>query len=760
MKENIPVLLLKKLTLLPMQEVRLELNNDISKKLIDLSMDSYHNKILIILPASFLEESPTITDLPYVGVLATINSKLILPNKNYRVVIKGLNRVKVNSYANTKDKSVLLANVKRLYIDNGESLEQIALKKKLFNLVKLYISVNSESSNSILSKISLETSLDEMTDTIVTFMHFSKDKKIFYMNEFDESKRAKELIKDLNVELEMIKLNNKIDLEIKESFDKEQREYLLKQKIEKLNSELGLTNTKEDEILTFHKQIIDLKADENIKVKLFNELKKYEYTPSNNPEISIIRNYIETLLSLPFNISSKEENNADKIRKALNKTHYGLNEIKERIIEYAILKKKNPNLVNPIICLVGAPGVGKSSIAMSISTSLKREFSKISVGGLNDSSELIGHRRTYLGASPGKIITALIKSKVNNPVILIDEVDKMVKDYKGDPSSTLLDILDYNLNNNFIDNYIEEPFNLNNVLFILTANNEEDIPMPLKDRLEIIHIPSYTIYDKKDIAINYLIPNITSNYNLNKNKIAEDVILNIIKNYTLESGVRELSRVLDKLIRYLIINNLNATKITSNDLNQILGNPIFTSTNKINEVGETNIIGVTPLGGILIKVECAFIPNTSGLIITGNVKEKLIDCINLSINYLKENGYLDSKKYANIGIHYHLCNTNYLIDGRSGTIGLIMALLSLINNKLIDNTNAFIGNIDLYGNTLKVSNLKEKIITAYNNNIKTIYLPSSNHIDENLIPEFILKEINLIYLDNIKEIITLLFKKK
>lgn len=760
MRENLPVLLLKKLTLLPTQEVRLELNNELSKKIIDLSMDKFSNKVLVILPSNALEESPTVTDLPFVGVLAYINSKLILPNKNYRVVIKGLNRVKVNEYLNYKaDKSVLLANIKRLYIDNGETLEQTALKKKVYNLLNLYINASSEVSNSVLSKVSLDTPLDEMTDIIVNFLHFSKDKKVYYMNEFDDVKRAKELVLDLNVEIEMIKLNNKIDHEISDDFAKEQKEYLLKQKIEKLNAELGLSSSKDAECLNLKNLIEDKDAPIYIKEKLNNELNKYIYTPNNNPEVSVIRNYIETLLSLPFNISSKEESNPDKIEKALNKTHYGLSEIKTRIIEYALLKKINSGLANPIICLVGAPGVGKSTIAKSISSALKRNFYKISVGGLNDSSELIGHRRTYLGAAPGKIMNAIIKCKTNNPVVLIDEVDKMVKDYKGDPASTLLDILDSKQNINFVDNYIEEAFDLSKVLFILTANDYSSIPLALKDRLEIINVPSYTIYDKKDIALKYLIPEICESYGIKTIKFNENIILDIIKSYTLESGVRELYRLLDKLIRYIIINKCKDSEINNLDLENIIGNKINLNVNLAEYIGETNIIGVSPLGGLLIKVQCAFIPNDNSLIITGIVGEDLKDGINLAVNYLKEKEYLD-KKYFNMGIHFHFSEAKYLKNGYSGIIGVVSSLLSLINNKKIPSSVAFIGNMDLYGNLIRVSSLATKVITAYNNNITTIYLPSDNKIDEKDIPEFILKEINLIYISNYEEIVKLLFKKK
>lgn len=754
MKENIPVLLLKKLTILPSQEVRIELNNELSKKVIDLSTIEFSNKILIVLPSNTLEESPTITDLPKSGVLTLINSKIVLPNNNYRVVLKGLNRVKINNYQSyPNDKSILIGNAKMLYIDKGETLEETALRKRLVSLVNTYIKINPEIDNSIITKINNSASLGDITDIVVTFLRLPKDKKIYYMNEFDDILRAKALIKEINIELEIFKLDGKIEKEIKESFAKEQKEFVIKERIRKLNEELGVSSSKETELNDLKDKIDNFNCPEEVKRKLSNELQRYEYTPASSPEISMIRTYIDTLLSLPYNQSSTEETSKDKIRKELDKTHYGLEDVKNRIIEYAVLKKNNPDLENPIICLVGAPGIGKTSIARTIATALKRKFTKISLGGLNDSSELIGHRRTYLGSAPGKIISSLIKCETNNPVILLDEVDKLVKDYKGDPASVLLDILDSKQNKDFTDNYIEEAFDLSKCLFILTANDAKEIPSILRDRLELIYLPSYTIYDKKDIASMYLLNTICSKYNT-KLEINEDVILDIIKYYTVESGVRELNRLLDKLVRYLVINKIK--EITPSDLEIILGNKLYTNDSKTNKVGEVNIIGVTPFGGTMLKVQAAY-NNYNSLNITGNVGDKLKDAVNLCLAYLDSEGLLDLKKK---GLYLNFSGSNLTIDGASGSAGIVTSILSLINDKEISSDIALIGNIDLYGNILKVSKLKEKIITAYNAGIRTIYLPQGNIEDEKDLPLFILKEMALIHTSNYSEIKKYLFKKK
>lgn len=748
MDKNLPILLLKKLSILPTAEVRLELNNELSQKIIEVGLNKFDKKVVVILPKETKEESLGVSDLPNVGVLCLIKSSIILPNKNYRVVLKGLNRVKINNYSNYRyNKSILVGNVKMIYIDNGESVESIALKKKLISLLKKYIASSNEVSNSVLSKIKEELTLDELTDIIVNFLKFPIDKKIAYMNEFNEVERAKMLIKDISIELEILSLDHKIDNEIRDSLEKEQKEFLIKNKIDKLNEELGVKNSKDNEISDYLAKINNLDVSEEIRNKLLTELKKYEYTPVNNPEISVIRTYLDTLINLPFNKSSEEESNLKKISEYLDKTHFKMDEVKNRIKEYAYFKEKNPNLENPIICLVGSPGVGKSTIASSIAGALKRKFYKISVGGLNDSSELIGHRRTYLGASPGKIMEAIIKCNTNNPVILIDEVDKIVKDYKGDPSSTLLDILDSNLNKNFTDNYIEESFDLSKVLFILTANDVNSINPVLRDRLEIIYIDNYTSFDKKDIAIKYLLPKICQKYSIKKINITEEEIVELINNYTIEPGIRELERLLDKIVRYMLINGIKKEP----NFNLILGLPIKSNKEEELVIGQSNIIGVSPYNGATVKISSIY---SKDMILTGNIGNNLKNSILMVLSYLRNKKYINEDDYFHINFNVN----KYTLDGYSGGLGVASSIISLVSNKRIDKNICFIGAIDLYGRVLKVSRLRDKIITCYNNNLNIIYLPIQNKIDEEYIPEEVLQKVKLRYISTFDEVYNELFK--
>ena len=756
MREKLPILLLKKLILLPNQEIRLEINNEVSKSAIDDAIKNNNSNILVISPINLLEEKPSTSDLPKVGVIGKILTKIKLPNNNYRIIIRGLNRVQVLEYFQN-DSSILKSIVKRLYIRHNNEVKETALLRKLKELINEYIVVNPESSNMISSSIENETDLDILTDIIVGFLPMDQSKKLVYMNEFNYIKRAENLIKDINIELEVINLDTKIDDEIREAFEKEQRDFILKEKINKLNNELGILTDKQLEINRYKEMLDDLVLPNKTKDKLMLEIKRYEYTNDNNPDASVIRNYLEWVLNLPWNKLSKEETNLNNIKKNLDKTHYGLDEIKTRILEFVSIKKLNKDVSSPILCLVGPPGVGKTTLGISISHALNREFYKISVGGLNESSELVGHRRTFLGANPGKIIQGINKCGVMNPVILIDEVDKMVSDVKGDPSSILLDILDEAQNHMFVDNYIEESFDLSKVMFILTANNIEDIPSALKDRLEIIEINSYTEYEKLDIAKKYLIPDILIKYGLKKIDFSDEVILYIINNYTKESGVRELDRIIKRLIRnYCLINN-KSKKITIDDITNLLGETKYSKEEFINHKGVVNSLAWTPYGGNIQKIECINFNGSGNVITTGNIEKLLKESITIAISFIKFKKYV-KVDFNNIDLHINAVVASVKKEGSSGGIAITTSILSSLKNKVISEDIAMTGEITLNGDILAVGGIKEKIIGAYNNNIKTIFIPYNNMLDLNTIPDNIKNKIDIKLVKNYQEIYDILFK--
>lgn len=762
MLENLPVLLLRKLVLLPYQEVRLELNIELSKDIIDLSEMKYGNKLLVVCPKNTLELSPSENDLPNVGVLTKVKSKLVLPNGNYRVVLCGLNRVIIKEYRNLKyNNQILESTVKRLYINKDDKIEETATLRALNLVIEKYMSLNPQASNSVKNTISNMTDLDMLTDVITNFMPFEIKKKIAYMNEFDSLVRANNLIKDINLELEVLNIENKIDEEIQDLLEKENRDYIIRQKINALNEELGVTADKQTEIMDYESKLDALDIDSKIKSRISREIKKYSYTSESNPDSSVIRNYLDTILDLPWSKYSKDETNIQKIKKSLDKTHFGLDEVKRRILEFITIKKNNKDISSPIICLVGPPGTGKTTLGMSIAKSLNREFYKISVGGLNDSSVLTGHKRTYLGSSPGKIIQGIKKCGTANPVILIDEVDKIISDYKGDPSATLLDILDPTQNNAFIDNYIEEPFDLSKILFILTANDIKSISEPLKDRLEIIEISSYTEFEKVDLAKKYIIPNIVENYKTKKIKISDEVLLYLINYYTKESGVRELSRILDKIYRFSIMNDCEYKSISKELLVNILG-PIKYDVTYVrkNHYGSTYTLGVTPFGGTVISIESIGIPGDGNLILTGNVLDSIKESATIAYNYILGNANqfkLTLTKIKKLDIHINALNYNIKKEGTSGGLAFTTSLLSLFLEREISSNIAFTGEITLHGDVCKVGSIKEKIIGAYNNGFKKIYIPLENTPDLIKVPDYIKESVEIRCISDYMEIFKDLF---
>ncbi len=765
MLENLPVLMIKKLVILPYQEVRIELNTDLSKKIVDLSENDFESKLLIICPNDVFDTSLSFKDLPNVGVLTKIKSKIELPNGNYRIILVGLNRVGATNYHNyVVDKDILEASIKKVSASTITEKNNLALTRKLKKLVSKYMEANPRTSNSIVNTINNINNLDMLVDIITNFMPFDQKKKIHYMNLTSTEKRAKDLIKDISLELELTSIEVKIDDELRKEYETEQKEFLIKQKIEKLNAELGSTVDKTKEVQEFEKKINDLPIGDASRKKLLDEVKRYSYTSDTNPDSSVIRNYLQTVISLPWNILSEDEEDLQCVKKALDIKHFGLDDVKSRILEYLAIKKNNPNINAPIICLVGPPGVGKTTFGMSLSDALNRKFYKISVGGLNDASELIGHKRTYLGSSPGKIVQGLKKCGTMNPVILIDEVDKMVSDYKGDPAAVLLDILDQNQNRSFVDNYIEEPFDLSKVIFILTANDIKSIPAPLKDRLEIININSYTEKEKVDIAKKYLLPSIIKEYNSIKLRISDEVLSFIINSYTLEAGVRNLERILRRLVRYVIVNECSITSITKKIVLSVLGPSKYDlkKVSLVNYPGSVNSLGVTPLGGTVIPIESILIQGNGRLNVTGNVENNTLESANIAYTYIianLKNFGIDKKVIEENDININAL-THMKKDGTSGGVAFATSIISLLLNKSVDKNVCFTGEITLHGDIFKVGGIKEKIIGAYNFGFKRVYVPDQNKSDLETIPDYIKNKIEIILVNNYKTIFNDLFLKK
>ncbi len=765
MEQILPVMMLKGLILLPNQEVKLELNNKLSKDITSLSTKSYERHVLVITPKNTLEETPEVNDLPSVGVVGKIKSRIELPNNNVRVTIKGIERVKILNFDNNTDNNdILEASVTKIDLPKIDEVEKKATIKKLNELTHEYVESSSHISNSILNTIKTIDDLSRLTDTICSFMPLTFSKKLEYIEEINSLYRARNLLKDIKIELEVLKLDEKLDQELQNSLEESQKEFILKEKAKIIEQELGTKSY--NDITEYSNTISSLNLPKKITKKLEDEIHKLSYTSETSPENAMIRNYLDWVLNLPWHKESFENFNLEDIKNKLDASHYGLQEVKDRILEYVALKNNNKEIKSPIICLIGPPGVGKTSIAKNIAYALNRKFYKISVGGLNDTSELIGHRRAYMGAIPGKIIQGLRKCETKNPVFLIDEIDKMIINYKDNPTSSLLDILDKEQNQEFIDNYIEEPFDLSKVFFILTANNVEDIPEALKDRLEIIYINSYTAQEKIEIANKYLIPKILEENKIDNKiiSISDEMLLYLINAYTFEAGVRNLARNLEKIIRKLVVmGKINErTKISKIRLKEYLGIPKYLKNEykKNDNIGLINALGIKDSGGLVIPVETVIFEGKGDFIITGMLGKIMEESVSVALSYIKahqidfklENFFFNLKS-----LHIHFLEGALKKDGPSAGVAITTSILSTLLNKKINASLAFTGEISLNGDILKVGGIKEKIIGAYNNNIKKVYIPASNELDLEEIPSEIKKELEIILVKNYKEIYEAIF---
>ncbi len=756
-KYNLPVILLKGIILLPQNTLKLEFDSkNTDNNVIDMSLLFHDNYILVV-------SEYDSRNLPKIGILSKIENNLVLPNGNTRVDIKGLRRVNIVEFLNlNKVKEPLESIVSEIEVEKVDNEEMII--NKLVKEIKSYVKNIPYISNSMISLIEKEKSLDKFTDIVVPTLINNRKRMLEYLNITNPNVRGEMLLKDIYQEKEMFQIERKIDMKIRKEMDDSQKEFLIKEKIKLLKEELGETSNKESDVEKLKLRIDKLDCPKKIKERLNFELSRYETGSSMSPEINVIRDYIEWLLDLPWNVFTKDNDDLRSVRASLDKSHYGLEEVKQRIIEYLAVKKLSKGNNSPIICLVGPPGVGKTSLAFSIAEAMKRNFVKISVSGIKDESEILGHRKTYVGASPGRIIASLKKAKSSNPLFLIDEIDKMSNEYHNDPVSSLLGVLDPEQNKYFSDNYIEEDFDLSHVLFILTANYIENIPEALRDRLEIINISGYTEFEKLDIATKHLLPKIIKEKGLNEDfiNINNDTILKIIRNYTKESGVRELERQLDKLVRkivtQIVMNNIKVNKININDkvLEKYLGKEKYKFNTKTkSQVGVVNGLAYTIYGGDTLPIEVNYFKGKGNLVLTGSLGEVMKESASIALNYLKSNYQYYKINYddlINNDIHIHVPEGAIKKDGPSAGIALTLAILSAITKTKIPNTLALTGEITLRGHVLAIGGLKEKSIGALRSGIKTIIIPFDNAKDLEELPDEVKNNIKFIKVKSFKEV--------
>ena len=760
---NLPILYLRDVVLLPFNDIRLEFSNDIDKKILNIAESNYDGYVLLINLNDPLEEEPDYNTLPDIGILGKIKSKIDLPNGITRVVMTGIDRVEIVSVTNNND--ILSAFVVSTKEYDYNEVEASALRRVLYRKLDEYIDISPYMSNTVIGRITEVKNISKLSDIIVSELPLEYNEALKYVSITNPMNRIREITLDLSKEIETVRLENEIEDNLKAKLEEEQKEYMLREKIKLIKEELGEVDLKDADIDKIRNKMNSLDLPESIIKRLNEEIDRYSLTSSASPEVTTIRTYIDWLLCLPWNKLSKDNTDVKKITEVLNNSHFGLESVKKRIIEYIAVKKKTNTSNSPIICLVGPPGVGKTSLASSIAKALNKDFVKVSLGGINDEAEILGHRRTYVGASPGKIIQQMKKANTSNPVFLIDEVDKLTKDYKGDPASALLEILDKEQNDKFCDNYIEEEFDLSNVMFILTANNIGGIPAPLLDRLEIIELSSYTIYEKLNIAKYHLIPDLLNEYKVKNIKFTDSAIQKIITYYTKEAGARDLYRQIDSIIRKAIINNDKSSKIVidNGDVEAYLGATKYNITiNDTNtKTGIVNGLAYTMYGGNILKVTCTLYPGKGNVTLTGALGDVIKESIYIALSYIKANNTMfkiDYKIFEEVDFHFHIEEGSIPKDGPSAGVTIVTAILSLLKNKIIPNNVSMTGEITLRGKILPVGGLKEKLIAATTNGIDTVYLPLESSKEFSLLPSEVRDNLNIILVEDYEDVYKSLFK--
>ena len=765
--EKLIVFIINDMVIFPNNEIRIEYDNTFDKQIINI-IDKLDSDLMLIVNPIEENIDVDITNLPKYGTLSRLKFKMNVPNGKTRVVIEGQKRVEISNY--TKEEIFYYANYKELI--NKEFDSEKDYYNILVKTIEKYIDKVPYMSNAVITQLNKVNTLDELCDLVGSFLSLDYHKKKKYITIIEPVERCKQLIEDMNEDLKFLELEQQIEEQVEKELNETQKEFFLREKIKIMQQELGEVNSKDDEVVKLKQKCAKLKCSPKIKDRIRREISRYEAINSNSPELGIVREYLDWMLHLPWNNTTKDNDNLVKVKEILDASHYALDDVKERILEYLAVKQNTNSLRSPIICLVGPPGVGKTSLAISIAKSLGRKTAKISVGGINDEAEIIGHRRTYVGANPGRIIQGIRKAGTSNPVFIIDEIDKMTKDIKGDPASSLLEVLDPEQNNKFSDHYIEEEFDLSKVLFIATANYIEQIPYELRDRLEIINVSSYTEYEKLDIAKRHLVPKELEEHGLTPLhvQIEDEALLMLIRNYTKEAGVRELERIIATLFRkivkkILLEKNMPFYNINEKIIEDFLGKKkyLYTEKSEKNEIGVVNGMAYTVFGGDILPIEATLYKGKGELILTGSLGDVMQESCHIALSYIKANMEkfnLDEKLFSENDIHIHVPEGAVNKDGPSAGITITTALISLLTNKPVDKNIAMTGEITLRGRILGIGGLKEKVIGAHRAGIKKIIIPIENKKDLDEIPEDVKTNIEFIFGKKYQDIYNILFKEE
>lgn len=721
------------------------------------------NKLMLFLQKNREEENPSIpSGINSSGVLVNIIQSTKLPDGIVRVLLESEGRVKLININN--ESPFYSAEYEELILSEGPEKETEAVKRKLFDKFEAYLRATNKLSPELILSIKSIKSVHKLLDLIASNINISVDQKQDILESLNLQDKAYKILGMIQEELEVIDLEKTIDTKVKDQMSSLQRSYYLKEKIKAIKEELGEESLM-DEVDDVKDAIDEAKIPKHVRKKLNSEVSKLSKMPPYSSEFSVVRNYIETVLELPWKKETKDVINIEKAEKILNEAHYGLEEVKERILEFLAVKQLNKSIIGSILCLVGPPGVGKTSLSKSIAKALGRKFARISLGGVRDEAEIRGHRKTYVGAMPGRIIKELKYVNSNNPLILLDEIDKMAHD-RGDPASALLEVLDPEQNKEFIDNYIEIPFDISKAFFIATANDISAIPPALKDRLEIIKINSYTDVEKMHIAKMYLVPK-SKEENGVKNlsiTLSDDMILKIIHEYTREAGVRQLKRELDKLFRKIakksIIKSITELIIDEKSIEEYLGRVKYLKDRmriKEGKVGVVNGLAWTPVGGCTLEVQSTSMPGITGksqLITTGQLGDVMSESTKVALSYVRSISkqlHLEDSIFSKKDLHIHFPEGATPKDGPSAGIAIVTAIISALTGKKVRQDIAMTGEVTITGDVLPVGGIKEKVIGAHRAGIREVILPIDNKSSVDDLPKEIKDEMKIDFAKTYKE---------
>ncbi len=709
-------------------------------------------------------DNPTEKDIFKVGTIGNVLQLLRLPDGTVKALVEGKVRAKIVRYISAEEFfQVELAPMPEVAVSEAEGE---ALKRAIIKSFEEYAGVNKTVSKDIIANAASIANLSQLADTIAAHFSFKIQDKQRLLEAVSISERLATLLQLIKAEIEIYNVEQRIKGRVKTQMEKTQKNYYLSEQMRAIKKEMGADEGQTDELKELEKRIRRKQMSKEGTNKVRHEFKKLKMMTPMSAEATVVRNYIDWIISLPWFDKSKVHHDIQKAEEILNKDHYGLEKPKERILEYLAVQSLVNKIRGPILCFVGPPGVGKTSLARSVARATGRKFVRLSLGGVRDEAEIRGHRRTYIGALPGKIIQSLKKAGVNNPVFCLDEVDKMSMDFRGDPSAALLEVLDPEQNNNFNDHYLDLDYDLSDILFITTANTLPDIPLPLQDRMEIIRIPGYTEFEKYNIAHEFLVPKQIQTNGLEKQDVqfSKNAIYTIIQQYTREAGVRnlerEISSICRKVAREVLLKKegVESFRITSSSVAKYLGPPQFRHglVEELDQVGLVTGLAWTQVGGDLLTVETVIMPGKGELIITGKLGDVMKESARAAVSYVRSRAQrlgINNEFHKRCDIHIHVPEGAIPKDGPSAGISMCTAIVSALTQRKVHRDVAMTGEITLRGRVLPIGGLKEKILAAHRGEIKTVLIPRENEKDLKDIPTAISKQIQIVLVDHMDEVL-------